>query len=86
MHLLAQAFTVPCAKLETDLPTDKYKAILSFRLRKGMGHNIKLHYLKYSYPKASILYKNIYTHSVFCYDKHKKNFDIQFSLKRHETV
>ena len=29
---------------------------------------------------------NIYTPSVFCYDKHKKNFDIQFSLKRHETV
>ena len=24
--------------------------------------------------------------SVFCYDKHKKNFDIQFSLKRHGTV
>ena len=30
--------------------------------------------------------ENIYTPSVFCYDKHKKNFDIQFSLKRHETV
>ena len=29
---------------------------------------------------------NIYTSSVFCYDKHKKNFDIQFSMKRHETV
>ena len=29
---------------------------------------------------------NIYTPSVFCYDKHKKKFDIQFSLKRHETV
>ena len=29
---------------------------------------------------------NIYTPSVFCYDKHKKNFDIQFSMKRHETV
>ena len=29
---------------------------------------------------------NIYTPSVYCYDKHKKNFDIQFSLKRHETV
>ena len=28
----------------------------------------------------------IYTPSVFCYDKHKKNFDIQFSLKRHEAV
>ena len=28
----------------------------------------------------------IYTPSVFCYDKHKKNFDIQFSMKRHETV
>ena len=31
-------------------------------------------------------YHYIYTPSVFCYDKHKKNFDIQFSLKRHETV
>ena len=29
---------------------------------------------------------HIYTPSVFCYDKHKKNFDIQFSMKRHETV
>ena len=29
---------------------------------------------------------NIYTPSVFCYDKHKKNFDIQFSMKRHDTV
>ena len=28
----------------------------------------------------------IYTSSVFCYDKHKKNLDIQFSMKRHETV
>ena len=34
---------------------------------------------KYSFPY-------IYTPSVFCYDKHKKNFDIQFSMKRHETV
>ena len=32
------------------------------------------------------LYDNIYTPSVFCYDKNKKNFDIQFSMKRHETV
>ena len=31
-------------------------------------------------------FRYIYTPSVFCYDKHKKNFDIQFSLKRHETV
>ena len=31
-------------------------------------------------------YINIYTPSVFCYDKHKKNFDIQFPMKRHETV
>ena len=31
-------------------------------------------------------YVNIYTPSVFCYDKHRKNFDIQFSMKRHETV
>ena len=29
---------------------------------------------------------NIYTPSVFCYDKQMKNFDIQFSMKRHETV
>ena len=29
---------------------------------------------------------NIYTPSFFCYDKHKKNFDIQISMKRHETV
>ena len=29
---------------------------------------------------------NIYTPSVFCYDKHKKKIDIQFSMKRHETV
>ena len=28
----------------------------------------------------------IYTPGVFCYDKHKKNFDIQFSMKRHEPV
>ena len=28
----------------------------------------------------------IYTSSVFCYNKHKKNFDIHFSMKRHETV
>ena len=28
----------------------------------------------------------IYTSSVFCYDKHKKNFDIHFSMKRHEPV
>ena len=36
------------------------------------------------------LFSYIYTPSVFCYDKHtciyKKNFDIQFSMKRHETV
>ena len=32
------------------------------------------------------LYCYIYTPSVFCYDKHKKNFDIQFSMKRHEAV
>ena len=25
---------------------------------------------------------NIYASSVFCYDKHKKNFDIHFSMKR----
>ena len=31
-------------------------------------------------------FRNIYTSSVFCNDKHKKNFDIQFSMKRHETV
>ena len=31
-------------------------------------------------------YAYIYTPSVFCYDKRKKNFDIQFSMKRHETV
>ena len=35
---------------------------------------------------ASMRLSNIYTPSVFCYDKHKENFDIQFSLKRHETV
>ena len=38
---------------------------------------------------ATCLYDNIeyiYTPSVFCYDKHKKHFDIQFSMKRHETV
>ena len=28
----------------------------------------------------------IYTSSVFSYDKHKKNFDIHFSMKRHEPV
>ena len=33
-----------------------------------------------------ISYIDIYTSSVFCYDKHKKNFDIHFSMKRHETV
>ena len=33
-----------------------------------------------------LLLDNIYTPSVFCYDKHKKDFDIQFSMKRHETV
>ena len=26
---------------------------------------------------------NIYTPSVFCYDEHKKNFDIHFSMKKH---
>ena len=36
--------------------------------------------------KSELAFVNIYTPSVFCYDKHKKNFDIQFSLKRHETV
>ena len=30
--------------------------------------------------------RNIYTSSVFCYDEHKKNFDIKFSMKRHEMV
>ena len=30
-----------------------------------------------------VLKMNIYTPSVFCYDEHKKNFDIPFS---HETV
>ena len=34
----------------------------------------------------AVLNANIYTPSVFCYDKHKKKFDIQFSMKRHETV
>ena len=24
--------------------------------------------------------------TLFCYDEHKKNFDIHFSMKRHETV
>ena len=37
-------------------------------------------------PEHLLIQGNIYTTSVFCYDKHKKNFDIQFSLKRHETV
>ena len=32
------------------------------------------------------LWHYINTPSVFYYDKHKKNFDIQFSMKRHETV
>ena len=31
-------------------------------------------------------YFNIYTPSVFCYDKHKKKIDIHFSMKRHEPV
>ena len=35
----------------------------------------------YHTPKHAYVY--IYTPSVFCYDKHKKNFDIQFSMKRH---
>ena len=26
---------------------------------------------------------NIYTPSVFCYDEHKKNFDINFVMKTH---
>ena len=26
---------------------------------------------------------NIYTPSVFCYDEHKNNFDIHFSMKKH---
>ena len=39
-------------------------------------HAFNMHFITY----------DIYTPSVFCYDKHKKNFDIQFSLKRHETV
>ena len=41
---------------------------------------------QYDVNKLINLCDNIYTPSVFCYDKHKKNFDIQFSLKRHETV
>ena len=35
---------------------------------------------------GDLLFNNIYTSSVFCYDKHKKNFDIQFSMKRHDGV
>ena len=37
-------------------------------------------------PLAKSAKCNIYTSSVFCYDKHKKNFDIHFSMKRHEPV
>ena len=32
----------------------------------------------------SFSFRNIYTSSVFCYDKYKKNFDIHFSKKRQE--
>ena len=42
--------------------------------------------LQMQIPDPLLLQWNIYTPSVFCYDKHKKNFDIQFSMKRHETV
>ena len=35
---------------------------------------------------ANSSFINIYTSSVFCYDRYKTNFDIQFSMKRHETV
>ena len=38
------------------------------------------------YKGGTELQINIYTSSVFCYDKHKKNFDIHFSMKRHEPV
>ena len=40
----------------------------------------------YAILYVEFILHNIYTPSVFCYDKHKKNFDIQFSLKRHKTV
>ena len=40
---------------------------------------------KYSSPisATSLSESNIYTPSVFCYDEHKKNFDIHFSMKKH---
>ena len=42
--------------------------------------------ISYANYLLGLIKSNIYTSSVFCYDKHKKNFDIQFSMKRHETV
>ena len=51
-----------------------------------MGNFIAKYKCKDRSTISSFSLENIYTPSVFCYDKHKKNFDIQFSLKRHETV
>ena len=50
------------------------------------GSSVLRTFFRHPDLKFGILILNIYTPSVFCYDKHKKNFDIQFSMKRHETV
>ena len=50
------------------------------------SHELKHYGIYHDFLYFNTWFSNIYTPSVFCYDKHKKNFDIQFSLKRHETV
>ena len=68
---------VKVRKYEISVPWCSIKADMSF-YKPLLFLNIK------SISVHLLLY--IYTPSVFCYDKHKKNFDIQFSMKRHETV
>ena len=42
--------------------------------------------IAYLYTTVVFVLGNIYNSSVFCYDKHKKNFYIKFSMKRDEPV
>ena len=47
-------------------------------------HNMLWRGFYFSLYALANLRKNIYTPSVFCYDEHKKNFDIHFSMKKHK--
>ena len=44
------------------------------------SHGIRL---PWKIRKLWQIFFNIYTPSVFCYDEHKNNFDIHFSMKKH---